>query len=72
MPTAPKKETDRRAFEGETTQVEAIPPDELVQIITGAITDRVDQAAYEAVLAEENRTKAQFRRSLIPALRRLR
>jgi hypothetical protein len=61
------KKTDPRAFEGETTQVEAIPPDALVEIITDAITDRIDQAAYDAVLADENSAKAQFRRSLIPA-----
>jgi hypothetical protein len=72
LPTAPPKESDRRAFEGETTQVEAIPPDALVEIITDAITDRIDQAAYDAVLAEENSAKAQFRRSLIPALRQIR
>jgi hypothetical protein len=71
LPTAPAKETDRRSFEGETTQVEAIPPDILVEIIRNAIASRIDEAAYEAVLAEENRVKAQFRRILLPALRRI-
>lgn len=71
LPTAPPKETDRRKFEGETTQVEAIPPDVLAQIITDAITNRIDRSAYEAVLADEHRTKMQFRRALIPALRRV-
>ena len=72
LPTAPPKETDRRSFEGTvTTQVEAIPPDVLVAIITNAITSRIDRAAYDAVLAEEERIKAQFRRTLLPALRRI-
>jgi len=72
LPTAPAKETDRRSFEGETTQVEAIPPDVLEAIIRSAITSRIDRTAYDAVLAAEERTKAQLRRTLLPALRRIR
>ena len=62
LPTAPAKETDRRSFVGATTQVEAIPPDVLVQIISDAITSRLDRAAHDAVLAKEKRAKAQLRR----------
>jgi hypothetical protein len=69
LPTAPPKPTDRRAFQGETTQVEAIPPDVLVTILKEAITSRLDQDAYLNVLAEEERIRAQFRQTLIPALR---
>jgi hypothetical protein len=70
LPTAPPKLTDRRSFSGTaTTQVEAIPPDELVRIITDAITSRTSQAALEAVIAEEERIKTELRRTLIPALR---
>jgi hypothetical protein len=71
LPTAPAKESDRRSFEGETTQVEAIPPDILVEIVRRAITSPLDEPAYSAVLAEEERTKEQFRQTLIPALRRI-
>jgi hypothetical protein len=72
LPTAPPKETDRRSFEGnETTQVEAIPPDVLVEIITEAITSRLDRSAYNAVLSQEEQVKAQICRTLLPALRRL-
>jgi hypothetical protein len=72
LPTAPPKAIDRRSFDGDvTTQVEAIPPDVLVEIIREAIESRIDQTAYQAVLAEEERVKAQFRRTLIPALRRM-
>jgi hypothetical protein len=71
LPTAPAKETDRRSFNGETTQVEAIPPDVLSAIISEAIEQRLDQEAYDAVLAQEETVKAQLRASLLPALRRL-
>jgi hypothetical protein len=71
LSTAPPKESDRREFEGETTQVEAIPPDVLVEIISDAIIERIDQEAYNAVLAAESSAKAQFRRTLIRALRQI-
>jgi hypothetical protein len=71
LPTAPAKETDRRSFEGETTQVEAMPPDILVEIVRESITSRIDADAYESVLAEEERTKVQFRQTLLPVLRRI-
>jgi hypothetical protein len=55
LPTAPPKPEDKRSFEGtKTTQAEAIPPDVLAQIVTDAITDRLDPAAYVAVLARES------------------
>jgi hypothetical protein len=53
LETAPPKATDRRAFAGETTQCEAIPPDVLARIVKDAIISRRDVRAYEAVLAEE-------------------
>jgi hypothetical protein len=49
----------------------AIPPDKLVEIIREAITSRLDRAAYDAVLAEEERIQEEFRRTLQPALRRI-
>jgi hypothetical protein len=71
LPKSPAKDTDSRSFEGETTQVESLPPDVLAEIIRTAITDRLDQAAFEAVLAREEVIKAKFRRTLLPALRRI-
>jgi hypothetical protein len=41
----------------------------LVTILKEAITSRLDQDAYLNVLAEEERIRAQFRQTLIPALR---
>jgi hypothetical protein len=57
LPTAPAKATDRRSFDGETVQVEAIPPDTLADIIRTAINDRLDRDAYAAVLAREERIR---------------
>jgi hypothetical protein len=54
LPTAPPKEKDKRSFDGsETTQAEAIPPDELVRIIRTAIIHRLDDDAYQHVLERE-------------------
>jgi hypothetical protein len=53
LPTAPPKPTDRRAFNGETVQCEAIAPDVLVGIVREAIETRLDQRAYAAVLGAE-------------------
>jgi hypothetical protein len=47
------------------------PHDALVDIIRSAITDRLDQAAYGAVLAREEAVKAELRRVLLPALHRI-
>jgi hypothetical protein len=71
LPTTPPKPTDRRAFTGETVQAEAIPPDVLAGIVRAAITARLDLSAYEDVLDQEERIKAKFRATLVPALRRI-
>ena len=59
LPTAPAKETDRRSFDGETVQCEAIPPDELARILERAIFDRFDPRGLQGVLSleDEQRTK---------------
>jgi hypothetical protein len=67
LPTAPAKETDRRSFEGETVQCEAIPPDVLARIVTSAIEQRIDRPAYDAVLRQE----LDIRRALTPRLQTL-
>jgi|SRR6516162_7766901 hypothetical protein len=46
----------------DTFRLDRQAPDELVQIISDAITSRLDRAAYDAVLAKEKRAKAQLRR----------
>jgi hypothetical protein len=43
----------------------------LVDIVRSTITDRLDQAAYDAVLAREEAVKAELRRVLLPALHRI-
>jgi hypothetical protein len=67
LPTALAKETDRRSFEGETVQCEAIPPDVLARIVASAIEQRIDRAAYAAVLRQER----DIRRALLPRLQTL-
>jgi hypothetical protein len=59
LPTAIAKETDRRSFDGETVQCEAIPPDELARILERAILDRFDPQGLQGVLSleEDQRTK---------------
>jgi hypothetical protein len=46
LTAAPPKATDRRAFNGETCQPEAIPPDVLAGIIGDAIEACVDRKAF--------------------------
>ena len=58
LPSAPPKPTDRRAFAGETWQVEAIPPDALAEIVEQAILTRRDPAATDALLAKESKIRA--------------
>lgn len=59
LPTAPPKETDRRAFTGETVQAEAIPPDVLARILQDAIGDYLDMDIYrQAVEIEREERRA--------------
>jgi hypothetical protein len=53
LPTAPAKATDRRAFEGETVQAEALPPDVLAGIVEAAIEAALDMEVYWRALATE-------------------
>jgi hypothetical protein len=55
---APPKATDRRRFDGNRTfQLEALDPRTLASIVRGAIDERLDMAAYEAVLAAEEKAR---------------
>jgi hypothetical protein len=59
---------DKRRFEGETTQAEAIAPDIFANIIRTAIDERTDKDALARVLAEETA----IRERLVPRLAALR
>jgi hypothetical protein len=63
--------TDNRSFVGDTVQVESIPPDVLTAIIEEAVDKRLDRAAYDAVKAKEEKIKKEFRRVLLPALKKI-
>ena len=64
LPTAPRKESDRRRFAGiggnpdATVQAEAIPPDELTAIVQEALELRFDVSTLRATLAAEKHAKA--------------
>lgn len=58
LPTAPPKPTDKRAFDGETVQAEAIPPDVLARMVRDAIEARQDAGTLAAVLAREAEARA--------------
>ena len=60
LPTALPKFTDRRAFNGDTCQAEAIPPDVLAQILNEAIRTRIDHTALQTVLNREEIVRAEL------------
>jgi hypothetical protein len=55
LPTRPTKKSDSRSkgFEGESVEVDAIPPRTLRQIARQCITGHVDDGAYEQMMAAE-------------------
>jgi hypothetical protein len=65
LSTAPPKPTDRRSFEGDTVQAEAIPPDTLAQIVRDAIEVRIDRATYDDVVAQEQAVRGMTRDEII-------
>ena len=64
LDTAPAAEGDNRAFEGETCQAEAIPPDVLADILRAAVEDRIDQTIRDDLLERER----EIRESLVERL----
>jgi hypothetical protein len=66
LPTAPRKETDARAFAGladdpdATVQAEAIPPAELARIVNEALVKRIDDSALQRVLEAEKAARARL------------
>ena len=60
LPTAPPKKSDRRAFEGETVQAEALPPDVLTEIVRQAVIDRQDADIRQDVLDQEQADRAEL------------
>ena len=64
LPTAPPKTTDRRSFDGLTTQAESLPPDVLADIVEQAIVARVDHEQREVVIANEVTIRAELQADL--------
>lgn len=54
LQSAPPKATDRRSFTAAgTTQLEALPPDRLAELVRAAIEERFNMAVYAEVLEQE-------------------
>jgi hypothetical protein len=62
IPTAPPKSSDSRSknWEGDTAQLEAIPPDELSQMALQAVEDEVDEDIYSETLERELRIRSKL------------
>ena len=60
LATAPAKKTDRRSFDGETCQAEALGPDVLAAILTNAIESHFDLTAYREILRDEDEQRAEL------------
>lgn len=57
LSTAPPKRTDKRRFEGLTTQAEAIPPATLREIVIDAIEQLIDFNAFDDVMEREGKAR---------------
>jgi hypothetical protein len=64
LPTAPPKETDRRAFQGQTCQAEAFAPDVLAGILRQALEERIDRRTLDRVLKRERSVRRELARLL--------
>lgn len=53
LPKAPPKKTDKRSFEGLTTQCEALKPTDLAQLVEGEILARIEYPTYQSMLEVE-------------------
>jgi len=66
LPTAPRKATDRRRFQGvgddpeATVQAEAVPPDVMAALLRGALADRVSPAVGAAAAKDEAALRARL------------
>jgi hypothetical protein len=62
LPTAPVKKSDARSknWHGGTSQLEALPPNVLAQVVENAIREELDLGRYEQVLEQERRDRAEL------------
>jgi hypothetical protein len=65
LTTSPPKATDRRSFEGMTTQAEALDPAVLSQILDDAIEVRLDLDLYQSVVALERQERTELTREML-------
>lgn len=60
LETSPAKASDRRAFDGETVQAEALPPDVLAGIVRQAVESEIDLEVYAATLKDEREQRTRL------------
>lgn len=61
LPSAPSKTSDRRLFTAAgTTQLEALPPDRLAELVRAAIEERFNMVVYAEVLEQEAAERAEL------------
>jgi hypothetical protein len=71
LPSAPRKATDKRRFDGdETWQCEALDPRTLAAIVQAAIDERIDLNIYQAMLDREEEARLDVLARLRPRRRR--
>lgn len=66
LPTAPPKRTDTRSrrWVGETCQAEAMPPDQLAEIVRQAIRAQIDLERYDAEAEAEEADRAEIQEAI--------
>jgi hypothetical protein len=71
LPTRPTKRTDSRArrFRGDSVELDAIPPDQLRDLVAGVIERHVDPEQVKVLLAAEESERKHLQR-MIPYIRR--
>lgn len=66
LETSPAKVTDRRSFDGETVQAEALPPDLLIDLIREAIDRHTDAEIVEQLVEAEQADREHLASILAP------
>lgn len=61
--TSPPKASDRRQFEGETVQAEALPPDVLAELLRQAVKLHFDPVTFRLVIEEEEALREQIQQT---------
>jgi hypothetical protein len=63
LPTRPTKTSDSRSanFDGESVELDAVPPDQLVGLVQQAILEHVDQTLWSQLQERQRQDEAAIR-----------